>query len=495
MRVRRPLATAVGAAAALGTAFLAVDERRRSVTRRALLGVARTGRLVAAATRSGLDYRRAMRERPGEESDWSDVHEAAAERFVDVCRRNRGVYVKLGQSIALMDHVLPAPFPRAFSSMFAAAPVSSFADVERTIRADLGAAPDELFENFSREPVASASLAQVHTAEWNGRRVAVKVQHLDLDWESRADVLVIDALLRLAAWLFPDFSYAWIGEETRKNLPLELDFVHEARNSERTARDFADWDAVYVPRIEWDRTSKRVLTMEFIEGIGAGERDALVAAGVDPAEVSRLISKVFAAMMFRSGFVHCDPHPGNMLVRQRDGRTQLVLLDHGLYQQLSEKTRLAYANLWKSIVFTDEDGVRDAAANLGAGELYRLFASMISLQRWDDLMANAGDGTIDHESLARDGQLYVREIIRVLNSVDRKVLFLLKTNDCLRHVDRLLGTPFNSYLITSKFAVANSDATETEIRSARLRLALGRAGAAVWRLVATPDEPEPIPDI
>lgn len=138
---------------------------------------------------------------------------------------------------------------------------------------------------------------------------------------------------------------------TAKNLEKETDFINEAKNSERAANDLRVFGKqVHIPRIFWDYTTSQIMTTEWIDGIKLNDSVGLKKIGVSrPDELLTLMVKVFSHQIFHSGFVHADPHFGNMLVRKKRGQIQLVILDHGLYVEESEACRLNYCKLWKSI--------------------------------------------------------------------------------------------------------------------------------------------------
>lgn len=137
------------------------------------------------------------------------------------------------------DHLLPEEYVGTMRQhMLDRCPVSSYAEVQQIIREDLGAPPEELFARFSEAPIASASLAQVHAARLrDGSEVAVKVQHAGLRESCAADTTTIEWLIKAAHVVFPDFNYQWLVDEIKTNLPLELDFTHEARNAARCRRN------------------------------------------------------------------------------------------------------------------------------------------------------------------------------------------------------------------------------------------------------------------
>ena len=263
-----------------------------------------------AMQKAAQEYAHAEDELAALGSRKSLVHRKAASRLLDLCRKNKGVYIKVGQHVANLDYIVPPEYIEILSSLFDDTPQTSLEDVKAVIREDLGADPEEIFDRFEVKPLASASLAQVHVAyeKETGRKLAIKVQHRGLRETAVGDVWNLVMVVRLAERLFPNFSYGWLADEIAPHLPKELDFVNEGRNAERAARNLARTGLpCVVPRIRWKHTTARVLAMEFEEGFKATELDKMNAAGLRRKDVAHLISSVFASQVFslEDGFVHC----------------------------------------------------------------------------------------------------------------------------------------------------------------------------------------------
>ena len=210
----------------------------------------------------------------------------------------------------------------------------SLRDVYAVIREDLKVDPEEVFEEFDPKPLGTASLAQVHkaTLKSDGSVVAVKVQHRHVKNHSFVDIQTMSFLVRAVKLVFPDFEFMWLAEEMRKNLPLELSFKEEGRNSEKISilMDHLSW--LKIPEIHWELTTDRVLTMEYCKGGHINDREYMRRENIDPRSISKKVGQMYSEMIFRFGYVHCDPHPGNVLVQKdEEGNAQIVLLDHGLY--------------------------------------------------------------------------------------------------------------------------------------------------------------------
>jgi len=403
-------------------------------------------------------------------SSKSLIHRRAAKRLLDLCHVNRGVYIKVGQHLANLDYLLPNEYIEIMSALYDDNPLTSFEDVCHVVQEDLGALPHEVFDRFDPIPIASASLAQVHVAysKEDGRKLAVKVQHRGLRETSKGDIFSLVTVVRTAEKLFEDFSFGWLADEIAPNLPKELDFQNEARNAELAAEHIQKTGLnCVIPKIHWDKTSERVLTMDFEEGFKANDTDSIEKAGLKKRDVAKLISSVFASQVFESGHVHCDPHEANVLLRSDKGRPQMVLVDHGLYKSLDPDFRLQYAKLWKSLMLADLKGIQEACDGLGirGQEAYSLFAGILTARPFDEVIERSKRGAFrrhhpaanpesrsDQAIIRGYAQRYLPNIMALLAVIPRQMILLLKMNDCLRHIDYKLGSPANTLLVTGQYA-------------------------------------------
>eukprot|EP00798_Chlamydomonas_sp_ICE-L_P012309 gene12309-15472_t len=413
---------------------------------------ARLGRDILAAGTIVVDYKTSLGGKEGEErmEALHACHQRSADRLLHLCFANGGIYTKLGQHIGQLDHLLPEEYVSTLrDNLLDKCPVSDYQEVRRIFSEDFGGAtPETLFASFDPIPIASASLAQVHVARDNlGNKLAIKVQHAGLKETAAADIATIEFLVKSVKWIFPDFDFQWLVDEIKQNLPLELDFLHEASNAERcrhnllSPRSRLGPSKVHVPSVDPSRSSVRVLTMEFVDGVGVTDVLALEKAGISAGEVARLVSETFAEMMFIHGDVHCDPHAANMMVRKQGGKTQLVLLDHGLYRRIDDDFRLEYAKLWRGLIFADVDAITKASEAMGAGHA-------VLERKMEHLVIPPG---AEHrEKLQQYAQEYSKEISDMFVKMPRPLLLLLKTNDCLRAVDKALGQTVNTFAITAR---------------------------------------------
>ena len=201
-------------------------------------------------------------------TDLDELHERVAKRWYDVCCTNAGLYIKIGQQIATMNHVLPAPYLKYFSTLHDQAPSVDFATVERIVRSEFeGKGPHELFVDFETEPVAAASIAQVHRASLpDGTKVAVKVQKPEIQHQMPWDLLCFRLLVFGFEKAF-DLPMYFCVDGLCEAVRQEADFRTEAKNAQLARRDLNPDPRFYVPAVHTSCSSKKVLTMEWIDGI------------------------------------------------------------------------------------------------------------------------------------------------------------------------------------------------------------------------------------
>lgn len=390
----------------------------------------------------------------------SRVHKRAAERLLWLFQRNGGIYIKLGQHLGALDFILPTEYCQTLSVLFNKAPTSSQAEVERVIGEELGGRLEDHFVEFEWPPLGAASLAQVHKARLreSGEPVAVKIQHKRLQGYADVDIVTASVLVKAVKMVFPQFEFGWLADELKENLPRELNFELEGHNAERTARNFRSSDLFTVPKVHWKFTKKRVLTMEYCDGYRVTDTESISKYNISLRAVSDRLTKAYSEMIFVHGFVHCDPHPGNIMVRPSSGKGfELVLLDHGLYKELPDDFRISYARLWRALINGNESEIKSSSMALGGGSAHRLFSSLLTHRSWDRVRMRSLDQPrtlAEIEAIRGKFPEYFERIAHLLASVPRPLLLLLKTNDLLRSIERTLladNSSSRSFLIMARY--------------------------------------------
>lgn len=316
---------------------------------------------------------------------------------------------------------------------------------------------NKIFSKFSFDPIGTASLAQVHKAvlKETGEIVAVKIQHPRLSYESRGDLALIKKATQIASYLFPDFQYKFLSEQFELNLPKELDFTQEAENCNKFRRLFKNYKYVVAPKIYDKYCSSKLLVMSFEEGGSIEDPKYLKENNISPKEISKLMSLCFNKQIFKFGFVHADPHSGNIRVRKlKNNRIQLILLDHGLYREIDDEFRYYYSNFWRGVLNQNQKLIEDSCKNLNISH-YHLFTSMILNKKYDDVMTTnkkysdtrfqLANNKKDKDELRKHVQDYHKDMTIILNNVRQEMLLLMKVNEYLRAIDRSLGIPMNNF--------------------------------------------------
>ena len=261
-----------------------------------------------------------------------------AGRFVRVAMKFRGGLIKLGQVASLRIDVIPEAMTQELVKLQDRVPPHPFDEIATQIERELGHPVNELFASFEEIPVASASLGQVHRArDQQGRDVAVKVLYPGVERSVAIDLRMV----KIALWLFnplvpPDLMS--IYGQLANSLRGEMDYLREGSAAERVKANLTTDAELYshlrIPRIDWETTSRRVLTMEFIEGDKINDREALAARGIDVQKAVEWATRAFLHQMFRDYFFHCDPHPGNLFV-DLDGK--VAIIDFGMNQSIEPR--------------------------------------------------------------------------------------------------------------------------------------------------------------
>jgi ubiquinone biosynthesis protein len=279
----------------------------------------------------------------------------------------QGLILKGCQFLGARADVLPPEYVEVLSSLQDRVPHRAFPVVRALVEDELDAPLERIFERFDPVPVASASLAQVHRARLRGGdNVAVKVQYPEIAQLVHSDLSNLRSLFRAVGWIERDFDLMPLVEELGRAMPQELDFEQEGRTAERIGAFFADRADIAVPRIHWEWTRRRVLVMDYVEGIKISDALALAAAGVDTDALMRTVVEAYCEMILAQGLFHADPHPGNLLVQPgEDGRPRLVFLDFGLAKELPGDFRRSVVALAAAVVGGDAPGMARALMELG----------------------------------------------------------------------------------------------------------------------------------
>ena len=370
-------------------------------------------------------------------------HKRCAERTLRAIEKNGSIFIKLGQHLSSLGYLLPIEWVETFVPLQDKCPLSSYESIEEMFEKDTGEPLSHFFDAFDERPVASASLAQVHTATMKdtGQRVAVKVQHPSLEQWIPLDMYLTQLSFATLRHFFPDYDLSWLSDEMSTSLPQELDFTQEATNAARMRAHFAPITSspLIIPDVLLARP--RILVMDYVAGRRPDDLAYLDAHGIDRDEVSAALARIFNEMIFGEGApLHCDPHGGNIAVRHAPDRAaqnnfDIILYDHGLYRDIPPRLKRDYARLWLAVLDGDVPAMRRFARDVAGidDEYFPLFASAITGR---DYSAIAGKSVVSTRTQAEKqemsgalGEGLIRELVQLLGRVPRIILLILKTND------------------------------------------------------------------
>ncbi|KAG2150579.1 ABC1 family-domain-containing protein [Suillus clintonianus] len=461
-------------------------------TRHAVLATLRCSQLAQAAISGAIDYKRTFARTYASEDDRleavSQCHVRSATKVLNALLANGGIYIKLGQHIASLI-VLPREWTSTMAPLQDKCDATPYEGIAALFLSDMGQPINELFDDFDPVPIGVASLAQVHVGfhKASGKKVAVKVQHPHLVEFFNIDINMVQSTLGWIKYWFPEFEFTWLGEEMRENLPREMDFVHEARNTAHAVADFENIKtSLYIPEVI--SANKRVLVMEYIQGGRVDDLAYLAKHNIDRNKVALELTRIFNRMVFMNGWFHADPHPGNLLIRPASKSSkspynfEIALLDHGLYFDLERELRVNYSRLWLSLIARSSPTVdadrRKYAELVGniTSDLYPVFEAAITGRLAPDGIIEADDepksdirratGMLDMASQTEEEMELIRNtvaqgdilvsVLDVLRRLPRRVLMVMKLNDLARHLDHSLATTHSSvriFLITSKYCM------------------------------------------
>lgn len=274
-------------------------------------------------------------------------------------------FVKLGQIISTRPDILPSEVISELEKLQDAVPPFSFADVKSLIESEFDDKLENIFKEFNETPLAAASIAQVHLARlYSGKKVVVKVQrpgierNIDLDLKILEDLAhFIDSHTKYGRL----YDFPKMVQEFKDKLKNELDFRIEGENAETFKENFSKDEGVKVPDIIWTHTTRRVLTMEHIDGIRLNNFTALDNAGLNRKIIAKNLAKSIFNQILRDGFFHGDPHPGNIMILPDN---TIVFLDLGMVGKLNEERKIQFLKILMGVVFKNSRLITQAIIGL-----------------------------------------------------------------------------------------------------------------------------------
>lgn len=279
------------------------------------------------------------------------VHTKNAERVKKTIDELRGLFIKVGQLISSMSHILPEPYMIVLESMQDKAPITPLPETISLIENELSSSINHLFNDFEQTPIASASIGQVYKATLpNGDRVAVKVQHAGIEKLAEADLKIVETLVKRISWFFKIKGIEHVYGQIRLMIEEELDYTQEANSMQRIRENLISTEKVIIPQVIATHSSRRILTTRFQEGAKINNIQQLDEWGIDREELAERLILTYCKMILENGFYHADPHPGNLLVTQSG---EIVILDFGAVAVMNETMRREIPILIQSVLRKD----------------------------------------------------------------------------------------------------------------------------------------------
>lgn len=275
-------------------------------------------------------------------------------------------FIKMGQIASTRPDLIPAEVLIELEKLQDDVPPFPFEEVERIIKEELGGSIDTLFKEFQETPLAAASIGQVHYAVLkSNERVAVKIQRPNIYKVIQTDLEILQDLVQLAVqrldWA-SRYPLTEIVEEFSKSLQAELNYTIEARNTERVSKQFESDATVHIPKVFWDLSSQKILTLEFMEGIKLNNVNTLDSLGINRKILAeRFVHSIFHQILIE-GFFHGDPHPGNILAQPGE---VIIFLDFGMVGRLTEEMKTHIATLIIAMMRKNTEGVIKAVTRMG----------------------------------------------------------------------------------------------------------------------------------
>ncbi len=381
------------------------------------------------------------------------------ERIRMVAEELGPTFIKLAQVLSNRPDMLPEPLIKEFEKLQDNVPPFEFSRVRTIIKAETGVEIEELFDDFSEKPLASASIGQVHRARLKtGEEVVVKIQRPDIRDTIHQDLSILhEAVNRADRYLKKQgvLNAKDVVRAFERSMLKELDYRNEARNIEKFRDFYKNYKNFYIPRAYREYSTDKILIIEFAEGCKINNVAQLKKWGLSPEKVAENGMSIYLTQIFEYGYFHADPHPGNVLVR-RDG--VICLIDFGMVGQLMPKDKSNFAGVFISIAQRDarqmanymkrlsiSDGIEDMRAfQYDMQELIEDYADLdLSESSIADMVTRLQKVMYDYQIVVTGGVFLIFRAFAILEGIGKQIHPHFNTYDFIK--------PYGQKIVASKF--------------------------------------------
>lgn len=423
----------------------------------------RNYRSISALLKLSIDYKLHF----NEDYDVDLLHERNAERLYQLIIENKGLYIKLGQMIAVQGVMFPKHYQDKFKLLFDRAPVESWETCDMTLKKELGESyRNEYFLEIDEKPIASASIAQVHRATLkNGDKVAVKIQKNSVSRQLESDLFTYRSVMKFYGWLF-DMPLQETIDYVCEKMREELNFKNEYKNAImitnliQNDKEFKNSEEYYIPKYYGDISSNKILISEWMDAELIGKYTELSNLGYNTAKIMSQITKIYARQVFTWGVVHCDLHPGNLMARKIEVENdniltkliwkkktvqQLVILDHGLYEHFTPLFKRQYSEFWKYSMEKNYNKTKEVLTAWGmeADDMVMTLAGMgdknsATMREHVEKMKNMS--YFERQIMLRDK---MRDFFKNTDKFPLCLVFVMRSMRIVQGLNRNFGAPVN----------------------------------------------------